>query len=194
MNLTLTAEQNADRERLGACVVPGEQQVVVAVGQTGAVMPGGGWYGGRSDVEFRPPRQFSDAAAPCPTCDGTGTDGYVLLVGPCPDCRGGKPIIEIRVPCPWCGGTGKRELLTTNFIDCPDCGGGGFVTAARATVTLLPVIYVDQLLDDNPPIPCVCLTATQGGVLVDQRKSTVLSFDPLPVAGRDWVAVFEDVL
>ena len=94
--------------------------------------------------------------------------------GACPDCRGGKPVVELRVPCKFCDGTN------------PDCAPGYVV--ARATVTLLPVVSYD----DNLTRPLFQQWGRRG-IFYDGEWERDIDFDPLPVAGRDWVAAFEEV-
>jgi hypothetical protein len=81
--LDLTAEQEAQRQQFGACVVHGEPNE---------------WK--FEDTIYTPHQQFRDADGPCPTCGGSGKERLESgAVYTCQECRGsGKPVVELRVP------------------------------------------------------------------------------------------------
>jgi hypothetical protein len=198
MILDLTAEQWADVQRLKACAVPGEacseSEVTKSTdGRSIAYCPH------QTDgPHYRSPQQFRDADGPCPCGKLTGKPGWTLAPGfkqlkPCPDCRGGKPVVELRVPCPNCQGKGWIGGLKLWNV-CPAGCKGESIVVARATVTLLPVVeHDDGELDPNTVLPTVCVCNGQGYLHRDFDAAIELPFDPLPVAGRDWVAVFDNV-
>jgi hypothetical protein len=202
MQLQLSDSQNADRERLGACVVVGQLCGYHADGRPKPPIDAA-----CACYQF-PPRQFADAAAPCPCGKLTGKPGWTLAPGfkqmkPCPDCRDGKPIIEIRVPCPnnctRFDGKVPGHIYGSNWpwVPCQTCMGTMFVVVARATVTLLPVLDATDT-NDHVNVRHVCIAqgsdpAPQAFLDGGSAGMRRLAFDPLPVAGRDWIAVFEDV-
>jgi hypothetical protein len=163
MNIDVTDEQRRQIEAHSACVVPME---LIHVDQYGAR------YGdllaeAMSSVvhdEFVIPQPWLDAAKPCERCAGSGViaDGEGSALD-CPlDCRDGHPIVELRAPFPC-------PFDTDGDGDCWACARNptahGRVSLGRYTVEL---------------------HADFAGLL---SLFQVNGFDPLPVPGRDMVAV-----
>jgi hypothetical protein len=152
------------------------------------------------------PQRWVGATGPCryrmenAECRGGvlyGMDrGYPL--GKCPDCVDGRKRVALVVTCP---DDGTVALLTERerhqprrpFIQatkCSTCSGTGRVVFAHATVEVGPVIDGSQEWDG-------------GGVVYDTSHLWLyngsstggyqLTLDPLPVPGRDWVVVLDDV-
>jgi hypothetical protein len=154
------------------------------------------------------PQRWVGATGPCryrmenAECRGGvlyGMDrGYPL--GKCPDCVDGRKRVALVVTCP---DDGTVALLTERerhqprrpFIQatkCSTCSGTGRVVFAHATVEVLPVIAhrSDGDLDPDDPPPNVC---TDGYVHRDFEGAERLTLNPLPVPGRDWVVVLDNV-
>jgi len=205
MILDLTPEQARQWEQHRACVVPGDQWPKMCPHADPTECSGE-----HCDCPLGPPEQFRVANEPCPTCGGKGWAWSTIAGFPahhvksaCPDCRGGKPVVELRVPflaadCDTC-----EEDHTTSYHDKFDHaqyhgGKDGFVPVARATVTLLPVKPWASHID-TPEGTWVALGSS--GRLNEQScdgyhlatRPLGITFHPAPLPGRDWVAMFATV-
>jgi hypothetical protein len=149
------------------------------------------------------PQRWVEATGPCETCEGDGVieqwaDEYHFAEPDCSDCVDGRKRVALVVTCP---DDGTVALLTERerhqprrpFIQatkCSTCSGTGRVVFAHATVEVGPVIDGSQEWDG-------------GGVVYDTSHLWLyngsstggyqLTLDPLPVPGRDWVVVLDDV-
>jgi hypothetical protein len=167
MNLDLTDEQRRQIEAHSACVVP-----MASVRDRPSDL-----YLTPDSVPIRGfrlviPQPWLDATKPCETCDGKGSWSdarYPALGHPCPDCRDGQPIVELRAPVhydmlnnAWVGDQRRVDLDHVG----PESKRKMRVSLGRYTVELIAVI-----------------------------KDTWLNgiFDPLPVPGSDMVAVLTKV-
>lgn len=176
--LELTPLQAQQRQEHGACVVPGIC-VVCIEGGTGHddIGPCGPW------VE---PPEWLDAAAPCETCGGRGLVGrpQSYYDSPCPDCRDGHKVWEVRAKCP------KWDVLDGQRRNCRQCSGTGRVSLGRYTIELLAVRCDGR----GAPWPGPHVEVIGDGcwlwVGTDAADYAWIEFDPLPVPGRDVVAVF----
>jgi hypothetical protein len=125
-----------------------------------------------------------DATTLCETCGGAGrvqgmNHGPADLLFPCPDCRNGHPIVELRAPCPTCEGAITKR---------PSCPLGGWVSLGRYTVPLLVPVAADHQAGDY------VIAAGGSWVLVrdsgtKRETARTLTLDRPPVPGRDMVAV-----
>jgi hypothetical protein len=155
------------------------------------------------------PQRWVGATGPCryrmenAECRGGvlyGMDrGYPL--GKCPDCVDGRKRVALVVTCP---DDGTVALLTERerhqprrpFIQatkCSTCSGTGRVVFAHATVEVLPVCWHD---DPFPGDPCIVVYRDRcDQYVVLYRNDTIeqIWLDPLPVPGRDWVVLLDNV-
>jgi hypothetical protein len=157
-----------------------EQAAIVRAGGTMLVIPGDPAWGepdytppGR--IETRPlifvaPRAWLALTEPCDTCGGTGSiEGRnIASWDGCWDCVDGSKIIDLEeaVPCE----RGGDDIWA-------------HVLVARATIQLLPVCQEPESGYHDPDVITVDLLGQNWN---GHRRVTL---DPLPVPGRDWVAV-----
>lgn len=124
-------------------------------------------------------------------------------MGACPDCRDGRKVIELRVKCGACWSS-TSEIGPGSYHRC----NNGFVSLGRYTVELLPVYDTTDIGDDDDYIVAAYDDAgdwiemdRSSGVplwwhsdrLINGVYCTPLPFNPLPVPGRDMVAVLTKV-
>lgn len=146
------------------------------------------------------PRRWADLDKPCDTCEGVRRvydrepDGE-----PCPDCRDGRQVWELRTVCPRCIGYGR---ISPDFGACAQCArpsathGDGSVLVARVTVQVVPVVAD---IDDNPdPIACIEVAPNREctywpeGASEPGEEAPLGALDPMPVPGRDFGVVFRE--
>jgi hypothetical protein len=131
--------------------------------------------------------------ARCPDCQWVAPQRWVDATGPCPTCGEAHAAVDAVCSCVDCDGDGrKREALQ---VAIPLHGhdaighGDGLVTFAYATVEVLPVY------EGHPATEVRRFIARQGAVsvLVDRDANKGEYIDLLPVAGRDWVVLLDNV-
>jgi hypothetical protein len=165
--------------------------------------------------EFVIPQPWLDATKPCETCDGSGCDiDFCLSCGDeytdpcdrhadrvhvttgdscCLNCRDGHPIIDVRAKCPKCRGEGGGIVVNQwgepEDDDCGNCSGTGWVSLGRYTIELLPVVHWSD--DDEEQEGCVSVGHRNGlaYICIQRFGGHAVTLDPLPVPGRDMVAV-----
>jgi hypothetical protein len=139
------------------------------------------------------PQPWLDATGPCETCGGLGWVVEGQTIGwpagdqvQCGDCRNGHPIVELRAPCLHTSLTG-----VDSGPGCLDCLDRNWVSLGRYTVKLHLVVTseaygvgtVSVFRDGEHVEP-----GEHVGLYLSDRWEWY-SFDPLPVPGRDMVAV-----
>ena len=147
-----------------------------------AVIPGdtNGWettvYGLAGKRRFVAPREWVQYDKPCERCNGFGkTEPASFMRGmtmPCPDCRDGRQVWEVRWPDP-----AYYSPPNMNWL------------SARGTMQVVPVVGLWPRPGD---VPCYYNGASghpAGLFLVARQPQVPFVLDPLPVVGRDWVLV-----
>lgn len=139
-------------------------------------------------IPFGAPWRWVDLTLPCETVrpihNRIGPDFGKPDHRSCPDCVGGVPLVEIRETCPH--PHGEREP----FIPCPD---GGSLLVATATVEVLPVVGATSDLLTVCSVVIFGNDAELFDPAPNAERWTRLALDPLPVPGRDWVVLFDNV-
>jgi hypothetical protein len=155
---------------------------------------------GRHGNGYVIPHPWLDATKPCETCGELGWVVEGQTIGwpageqvQCPDCRDGHPIIDVRAKCPKCRGEGGGIVVNQwgepEDDDCGNCSGTGWVSLGRYTIELLPVVHWSD--DDEEQEGCVSVGHRNGlaYICIQRFGGHAVTLDPLPVPGRDMVAV-----
>jgi hypothetical protein len=152
------------------------------------------------DEGWLPPQRWVDATGSCPTCGGKGQvwgmhhqPGDLPFKCVNPDCIDGRKRVALVAVCATCGDRaewcGYEDGLPD---DNPNCSAGSIVFA-HATVEVLPVCWHD---DPFPGDPCIVVYRDRyDQYVVLYRNDTIeqIWLDPLPVPGRDWVVLLDNV-
>jgi hypothetical protein len=157
-------------------------------------------------LTYSVPQPWLDVTKTCETCGGTGDTcrGDDLWPVPCSNCRNGQPIMELRAPVrydmldnAWVGDQRRVDLDHVG----PESKRKMWVSLGRYTVELAPVVTGGPT--EWPRQTIVWLYPSGQMLLLDytgdayRRRESPYNmtdwFDPLPVPGRDMVAVLTKI-
>jgi hypothetical protein len=197
--LDVTDEQRRQIEAHSACVVEGMVQPCMIPNCGDLRSPD-------HPLTYSVPQPWLDVTKTCETCGGTGDTcrGDDLWPVPCSNCRNGQPIMELRAPVrydmldnAWVGDQRRVDLDHVG----PESKRKMWVSLGRYTVELAP--GVEQFWG-SPTASYRVLGPIEGGtsglIMLKRGEATddchhlsVIEFDPLPVPGRDMVALLVKV-